>query len=147
MGLEQNFLKGNKGSSRQMEKVKIIIGRAEDGTFSAYSEEYPIFGMGDSVEEAKVEAENGLKLYIENNEEIPELFSKEYELVYQMDVQSLLEYYKGIFTNAAFERITGINQKQIQHYASGFRNPKTETKHKIENALHKLGQELLAVEL
>ena len=132
-----------------MKQIKIIIERAKDGTYSAYSEEVAAYGMGETVEAAKKEALEGLKLYIEHNDpkDIPPVLKGDYEIVYQMDVQSLLEYYRGIFSNAAFERITGINQKQIQHYASGHRNPRPAMKKKIETALHKLGSELLAVEL
>lgn len=35
---------------------------------------------------------------------------------------SLLNYYKGIIINAALERMTGNNQKQLQHYATGQEN-------------------------
>jgi hypothetical protein len=45
------------------------------------------------------------------------------------------------------ERIAGINQKQIQHYSTGHRKPRLAQRRKIEAALHKLGQELIAVEL
>jgi len=51
------------------------------------------------------------------------------------------------FTNAALERITGINQKQIQHYASGIKRPRPEQLKKIEVAFKKLGAELASVEL
>jgi len=78
---------------------------------------------------------------------IPEILKSDYKLVYKFDVQSFLDYYKGVFTPAALERIAGINQKQIQHYSSGHRKPRPEQRRKIEAALHKLGQELMAVEL
>jgi hypothetical protein len=52
-----------------------------------------------------------------------------------------------IFTNAALEKLTGINQKQLQHYSTGHRNPRIEQRNKIEKALHDLGKELLSVEL
>jgi len=42
----------------------------------------------------------------------------------------VLNYYKGIFTLSALERLTGINQKQLQHYASGLRNTSTKAKPK-----------------
>ena len=45
------------------------------------------------------------------------------------------------------ENSTGINQKQIQHYTTGHRKPRLEQRKKIENALHTLGKELLAVQL
>ena len=54
----------------------------------------------------------------------------------------MLQFYAGIFTKAGLERITGINQKQLWHYASGTRNPRPEQVLKIETALHKLGEEL-----
>lgn len=130
-----------------MEKVTIVVERASDGTFSAYSELVSAWGMGDTAEEAKKGAAEGLRQYIENNVEIPEVLQEEYEIEYRMDVQSMMEYYKGIFTKAAFERLTGINQKQIQHYATGHRKPKAVTLKKMEEALHKLGNELLTVRL
>jgi hypothetical protein len=67
--------------------------------------------------------------------------------VCKFDTESLLQYYKGIFNAPAFERLTGINQKQIHHYSSGLKNPREAQKKKIEKALHDLGEELLAVEL
>lgn len=130
-----------------MKKVTIVVERASDGTFSAYSEDYPSYGMGETAEDAKKEAKEGLDLFIETNESAAEVFKEGYVLEYQMDVQSLMEYYKGIFTKAAFERLTGINQKQIQHYATGHRKPKAETLKKMEDALHSLGKELLTVKL
>jgi hypothetical protein len=43
--------------------------------------------------------------------------------------------------------MTGIKQKQIQHYASGLKKPRVDQKIKIQNSLHQLASELLAVEL
>ena len=68
-------------------------------------------------------------------------------LFFKFDTESLLEYYKGIFTNAAFERLTGINQMQISHYATGLKKPRKAQAKRIEAALHKLGKELVAIEL
>jgi predicted RNase H-like HicB family nuclease len=82
-----------------------------------------------------------------DDDPIPDIFKHEYELVYKFDTQSLLNYYKGIFSQAAFERLTGINRKQMQHYSSGLKRPRVAQRKKIQNALHKLGSELLVVEL
>ena len=78
---------------------------------------------------------------------IPAILKGNYELIYRFDTISLLNYYKKIFTNAALERMTGINQKQIQHYSSGLKKPRAAQTKKIELAFHQLGTELLAVEL
>jgi hypothetical protein len=71
----------------------------------------------------------------------------DYSVKYRFDAQSLLNYYKGIFTNASLEKITGINQKQIQHYASGLKKPRELQKRKIQTGLRNLAKELQSIEL
>jgi predicted RNase H-like HicB family nuclease len=106
---------------------------------------------GDTPSEIKANIKEAIEFHLKGMKEdgdiLPKSFIGNYELVFKFDTQSLLNYYKGIFTNAAFERITGINQKQIQHYASGHRKPREEQVKKIEKALHNLGSELMSVEL
>lgn len=132
-----------------MKKVKVIIEKSKGG-YSAYGEKTDgIWGMGDTVQQAKKSALKSLKLFLENNQDknIPKELKRDYQLIFKYDTQSFLNYYKGIFTNAALERMTGINQKQIQHYSSGLKKPRAAQTKKIELAFHKLGAELLAVEL
>lgn len=57
------------------------------------------------------------------------------------------EILRGIFSNAALERLTGINQKQLWNYANGVSKPRPKSKEKIETALHALGQDLLEFSL
>lgn len=132
-----------------MQTIKIIIEKTKD-MFSSYAENIEgVYGGGDTVEEAKQSAVEGIRLLKKYNtpENIPKALKGDYEIVYKFDVESFLNYYKGIFTNAAFERITGINQRQIQHYSTGHRKPRPAQIKKIETALHTLGSELMAVEL
>lgn len=131
-----------------MKTIKIIIERNEDGFWGYAENEKAIVGGGNTVQDCKQDILDCIETLKDlNQENRPAFLEKEYDLVYKFDTASLLSYYKGIFTNSALERITGINQKQIQHYASGHRNPRAEQRLKIENALHNLGKELLAVEL
>lgn len=132
-----------------MKKIKVVIERSKD-SYSAYGEKVAgIYGMGETVQEAKDSAMKSLALFLANNDEknIPKELKREYEIVYKFDTQSLLNYYDGIFTNAALERITGINQRQINHYATGLKKPRPKQKEKIESALHQLGSDLMAIEL
>lgn len=132
-----------------MKVIKIIIERSKDGYFGAYAEnEKNIVGGGETVQACKQDVFDCIETLKEfDTKNKPAFLNKEYELVYKYDTASLLEYYKGIFTNAALERITGINQKQIQHYAAGIKKPRPAQSQKIEKALHGLGIELLAIEL
>lgn len=118
--------------------------------YSAYADNVQgIYGGGNTVEEAKQSVIDSIRLLKEYNsaENIPAILKSDYQIVYKFDTQSLLNYYKGVFTNAALERVTGINQKQLQHYASGLKKPRPLQKKKIQDALHELGSELMAVEL
>jgi predicted RNase H-like HicB family nuclease len=131
-----------------MKKINIVIEGSND-LFSAYAENINgIYGAGETVSEAKGSVEKAIKLLHKYNKEaVPAILKGDYSLVFKFDVESLLNYYKGVFTNAALERMTGINQKQLQHYASGLKKPRETQIKKIETALHKLGGELLAVRL
>lgn len=131
-----------------MKTVRIIIEKTKD-QYTAYAENVEgIYGGGDTVEQAKASIEKSIRLIKKHNKEkAPKILLSDYQLVYKFDTQSLLNYYKGIFTNASLERITGIRQKQIQHYASGLKKPRPAQKKKIQDSLHELAHELMAVEL
>ena len=126
-----------------MEKVKIKIERSAD-SFWAYAENMEgISGAGETASEAKAEALESIQVQIE----LGNIPNKKYEYVYKYDAESVVNYYNGIFTNAALERITGINQAQISHYATGFKKPRAAQIRKIENALKLLGKELIEIKL
>ena len=126
-------------------KIKIIIERSDD-SYTSYAENVAgVYGHGDTVQSAL----NGMNLLKKYNEDVnlPAILKEEYEVVFKFDAESFLNFYKKIFTNAALERMTGINQKQFQHYASGLKKPRLAQIKKIESAMHSLGKELMAVEL
>jgi hypothetical protein len=125
-------------------QIKIIIEASKDH-FGAYSDndKYQITGAGDTVQEAKQSALH----CIEIQKELGNIPKENYNVIFKFDTQSILAYYKGIFTNAALQRITGINQQQISHYATGLKKPRPAQIKKIETALHNLGSELLSLKL
>jgi predicted RNase H-like HicB family nuclease len=131
-----------------MKILKVVIEKTKDH-YSAYAENVDgIFGGGDTVVEAKESVIKAIKLFKRYNKtNLPKILQEEFKIKYRFDTQSLLNYYKGVFTNASLERITGIKQKQIQHYASGLKKPRPAQKIKIQESLHKLAEELMEVEL
>ncbi|KAA6320766.1 hypothetical protein EZS27_029502 [termite gut metagenome] len=132
-----------------METIRIIIERSVD-YFDAYAENCDgIYGAGETAEEAKKDALKGLGLFVNtrSKEDLPKILRGDYEVIFKYDIRSLLNYYNQYFSNVALERLTGINQKQLFHYASGLKQPREAQRKKIEESLHKLGRELLAVEL
>ena len=79
--------------------------------------------------------------------EIPEELTGDYRVVYRMDTKTFLQMYCRVFSKSGLEYITGINQKQLWHYANGKTKPRPAQVKRIESALHKLGAELLSLEL
>jgi hypothetical protein len=131
-----------------MRTIKIIIEKNKDGFWAYANNDIAITGGGNTVQECKQDVLDCIETLKElDGKNRPAFVDKDYELVYKFDMQSLLENYKGIFTNSALERLTGINQKLIQHYATGLKKPRPLQAKKIESALHQLGSELMAVEL
>lgn len=101
-------------------------------------------GIMENIKEAIGIHMQGLK---EDGERVPTSFKGNYRLSYKFDAKSLLNYYQGIFTKAAMERITGINQRQLSHYASGLKVPRKLQRDKIRAGLRRLGEELSLIEL
>lgn len=132
-----------------MRKLIINISASKD-SFGAYAENCEgIYAAGDTVKAVRQDVLDAIELYKEFNPESewPEPIKENWPIEWHYDTQSLLLYYQGIFTNAALERLTGINQKQLWNYANGISKPRKQAKEKIENALHSLGHELLELSL
>lgn len=120
--------------------------------YSAYIDILPgCASTGKTFEELQDNMKEAVNFHLETSrefgDEIPKVFNNSYELVFRFDTASLLQHYKGIFTNSALERLTGINQRQLQRYASGETKPRAPQAKKISDAFKKLAKELEVVEL
>ena len=80
-----------------------------------------------------------------DGDDIPESFKGEYEIVFELNIQALLHYFEGILTRSALARVTGINERQLGHYATGHRNPRPAQRKKIIEGIHKIGAEFNSV--
>ncbi|MDE6096349.1 MAG: hypothetical protein K2G52_09185 [Muribaculaceae bacterium] len=132
-----------------MEKLIVNICASPD-SFGAYAENCDgVYAAGNSVREVKEDVLDVIKILKEElpKSEWPQAIKENWQIEWRYDVQSLLSYYEGVITNAALERLTGINKKQLWNYSHGVSKPRKEAKEKIEKALHSLGQELLEFSL
>lgn len=134
-----------------MKQITAIIEKNADGGYSVYCTDEMFSGMGDTAEAAKENMKAAILHYVEtcreDNYQYPAWLDEEYEIVYQFDAQSLLQYYAGIITPAALGRLSGINPKQLWNYMHGKAKPREAQVKKIEAALHKLGNELTSISL
>ena len=134
-----------------MHTLNATIECMENG-YSAYIENLDgVVATGSTVDEIKKNLISALDDYVETCKELnikpPVELTGNYQIDFSMDVKSLLALYDGIFTKSGLERLTGINQKQLWHYANGLSKPRRAQVLKIENALHRLGNELIAIHL
>ena len=130
-------------------KVQVIIERGADGTFDANMEfiksvPFGLLGQGKTVADTIADFYNSYgemqAMYQAEGKECPQL-----EFEFKYDVPSFLQYYAYAFTLAGLERITGVNQKQLGHYISGFRKPSEKTARKIEEKIKEFAKEIESV--
>ena len=134
-----------------MEKVTVEVSYSGKN----YSAHIPILPgcvtTGNSLLEIRKHIEEIVPFHIEgmkeDNDEYPSEFDSEYEFTYKLSAEALINEFSGIFTKAALSRVTGINERQLWHYAAGVRHPRQVQRKRIVDGLHKLGKELLSVDL
>jgi predicted RNase H-like HicB family nuclease len=120
--------------------------------FSAHVPQLPgCITTGKTPDEIKTNIIEAIEFHLEgikdDGDKPPVSFRGKYEIVYKFDAQSLLKYYKNVITGSALEKYSGINQKQLNHYANLHRKPRVEQLKKIQLAFRNLGKELMEVEL
>ena len=130
-----------------MGKLTIIIERGKD-QYAAWADTVPgIYAAGDTIDEVKNDVLNAIRIYKKNNSNIAEELKGDVEIEWTFDIESFMEYISGTFTKAALSRMTGINEKQLGHYASGLKKPRPATVEKIENALRQFVNDMSQVHL
>jgi len=109
-----------------------------------------VVATGKTFDDIKKAFLSALKFHIQgciaDGDALPKwLQSGNYELEYQFSAAALLHRLDGIVTRSAIARATGINQKQISHYASGYRKPRPAQRKRIVNGIHHISNELASV--
>lgn len=130
-----------------MESKLVVIVEFSDNNLSAYVRDIDgIAVTGKNIKEIKESIKEAIDLYIEASKEmeleLPDVLKCEYRLVYKYDLCSFLNAYSSVLGKAALENLTGINQKQLWHYASGKRKPSKQTLEKVANSIHEFAKEL-----
>lgn len=75
----------------------------------------------------------------------PAVFDKDYKIEYHFDTRALLQYLQPTLTLASISRVTGINQRQLSHYATGHSKPRALQSQRIATGVHALARQLSQV--
>ena len=129
-----------------MKTVEVIVEYAGKN-LSAYIEGVPVITVGNDLSEVERNMREAIALYLEDNPNPSELLTGEFELKFRIDTATFINYYSGIFTKAALSRITGINERQLWHYAAGVHKPRRKQAEKIKSGITSLTKELESISL
>ncbi len=130
-----------------MSKLTVVVVKGKE-QYGAWIDTIPgIYAAGDTVKEVKADILTAIDLYKKNNSVVPKVIKEDFELEWNYDTASFLEYFSNIFTKAGLERLTGINQKQLGHYASGLKKPRKKQVEKLDHAIRSLVDDLNQIHL
>ena len=133
-----------------MKIVEVIVEHAGNN-LSAYIEGAPVITVGNDVKEIEKNMKEAVVLYLDSCNEmniVPvEILQGEFTLKFKIDAATFINYYSSIFTKAALSRITGINERQLWHYAAGVHKPRKQQLEKIQKGINALTEELSAINL
>jgi hypothetical protein len=136
-----------------MEKIGVKIGWSGKN-YSCVADDAVLNGVvvvtNKTLDGLKRDVAESIQFHIEgcvaDGDKLPEwLLTGTYELDYVLETSALLHSLDGILTRSALSRATGINERQIGHYASGHRNPRPQQREKIINGIHSICRELASV--
>lgn len=133
--------------------IKVFVEWCEKNFCATFGDNVPgvVAITAKDIRELKQEVAETLRFHVEgmlaDGDEVPKwLADGNYEFEYNyMDAASLIHACEPYASIAALSRVTGINQRQLSHYANGLRHPRPEQRQRIIEGVHQIGRELLSV--
>jgi hypothetical protein len=103
-----------------------------------------------TIDGIKKEFQESLKFHIagyaKDGEHLPDwLIAGKYKLEYIMEMSALLHSLDGIITRSSISKVTQINERQLNHYASGRHKPRPEQRQRIIEGIHQINREISAL--
>lgn len=133
-------------------KTTAIVEMWDDKTISIYVPEFDGFslnGQGKTVEEAKSSLRSAIEDYknmlTEIGKDVPDTL-RDINFEYKYDIASFFECFKFISVSS-FAKYAGINPSLMRQYKQRIAFASEIQKSKIEQAIHKAGEELISVQL
>ena len=132
-----------------MGKIIVLVDYTGNFAASPISPEAACLSTGRTLDEVKKNMEEALQFHLEGLQEdglpIPIEFATPWNIEWRLSTRALLHYTEGLVSRSAIAKITGINQQQLSHYASGYRKPRPAMSVRIRDGVRKIAQALAAV--
>lgn len=133
-------------------KIVVEVSWTEDNFCCVWSDEEvgTVLVTAKDFNKLRENFEESFRLHIEgcvaDGDMLPNyLASGDYEIEYILDPAALLRNAETYTTMAALSRASGINQKQLSHYANGTKHPRPLQIERIKAGLHRIATQLMAL--
>lgn len=132
-----------------MGKITVFVDYTSNFAAAPISPEVACVTTGRTLDEVKQNMEEALSFHVDGMTEdglpIPEELTEPRHYEWRLSTRALLHYTEGLVSRAAIAKITGINQQQLSHYASGYRKPRPSMSIRIRDGVRKIAQALTSV--
>jgi predicted RNase H-like HicB family nuclease len=118
-------------------KIVVIIEKTDTG-FSAWSDGYPVYTTGDTMNELLENTNEAFALYFEDK------MNNDLQICFEIDFKQFFQYYKVINAKALAEKI-GMNPTLLSQYVRGHKKPSEQQSRRILYGINKIGQELAEI--
>jgi predicted RNase H-like HicB family nuclease len=115
-------------------KIVVIIEKTDTG-FSAWSDRYPVYTTGATLNELLENTNEAFTLYFEDKK------NNDLQICFEIDFKQFFQYYKVINSKALAEKI-GMNPTLLSQYVRGHKKPSEQQIRRILYSINKIGQEL-----
>ena len=136
----------------ERKKLNIQVSWAENNFSAGFTDEQigTVLVTAKTFEKLKNDFEESFKWHIEgcmeDGDELPEfIINGQYEIVFDLDVCALLRYAENYTSMIAISRASGINPKQLSHYANGVKKPRPQQVQKIKDGILFISAQLKAI--
>ena len=127
-------------------ELEVIVGHT-GRNLSAYIEGIPLIIVGSNMTEVRINMHEAIMRYRDTAAHPGSRLLEPFELRFKVDAATFINYYSDVFTKAALSRITGINERQLWHYAAGMHKPRKRQLQRIADGIKALIQEIDSIEL
>ena len=135
--------------TQDMGRIIVLVDYTDNFAAAPLSPEVACISTGRTLDDVKRNMEEALQFHLDGMREdglsVPDEFASPWEFEWRLSTRALLHYTEGLVSRSAIARITGINQQQLSHYASGYRKPRPAMSLRIREGVRRIAQELAAV--
>lgn len=135
-----------------METIKVFVSWCDKNFGATLGDNVPgsVVVTAKTYEELQSALSEALRFHVEgmveDGDDVADWLKEgDYTFDYSLDTAALLQRLSKYITISAISRVTGMNKRQLSHYANGTKRPRGPQRSRIVEGLHKIGKDLVSV--